>query len=677
MGSSGEETEEESMVVEGGVSNVAMGRAGRVGRDRTSVAALVRRTRGVMWTPNEERRFLEALERFGRDWKACAAFIGTRTDEGVRSHAQKYFIKLFRAGMPLPQKVQETGTGYTLSGNPLNPKSKAALDYLARKPRSLPASKVGPWLTTQEENNFEPPLAPGKQADAERTVQNKTDVNARRRPRIMPLPMDLGPAHTQAEDDEEEPTQNIPKGVNEVSGEQNAPPVQQRTPDFDAPSRKRKTEHRSLRGMNEENLKAFLASSGGGFIRHRIGSSLSGSPDQDLFLEALGLYGLDWNQIVRYMNKSKKATTEASATRAAVISQSPSKDDVSSQANRGIGFKFASRGSSETSNSSFCCGSSGRDVGSEFTDIRAPDVGTNAQSGIPVALGAKKSKQMEGYSDAAMDALRDTARLFSSQRAYLASLKMGATSTHDCSAEASHPNGSSSDAQPWNRNKRLRAEVSELVLPSFSQVRSNHRSLDMSATAAYDARKSQVQYLLGDDDVGPPEQAEHSSLDQRTAEHAPLSPRFRRSTKILRDPRPSLHCHICARTSGKDKRRALYVCQNIKRGVCQKVICEKCMADYQLTVHLASDPESGWICPHCEGRCPRTARCVNYHRTNKNRSEGRKAPPRPRDGQTPSTDDTSSTAAGNSFVRHSQSEEAMQAADILRGFHLAGSALPV
>lgn len=37
---------------------------------------------------------------------------------------------MFRDNIPLPEKVRETGEGYTLSGRPLDPNSAAARPYL-------------------------------------------------------------------------------------------------------------------------------------------------------------------------------------------------------------------------------------------------------------------------------------------------------------------------------------------------------------------------------------------------------------------------------------------------------------------------------------------------------------------------------------------------------------------
>ncbi|KAI8097524.1 uncharacterized protein BX664DRAFT_258065 [Halteromyces radiatus] len=58
--------------------------------------------------------------------------MGTRDPHSIRSHAQKHFIKLYRDNLPLPDKVKESGEGFTLSGKPLDPDSAAAKPYLNR-----------------------------------------------------------------------------------------------------------------------------------------------------------------------------------------------------------------------------------------------------------------------------------------------------------------------------------------------------------------------------------------------------------------------------------------------------------------------------------------------------------------------------------------------------------------
>ncbi|CAD7701659.1 unnamed protein product [Ostreobium quekettii] len=87
------------------------------------------RARGRPWDNDEERKFLEGLQLYGRDWKKGAEHIGSRDSRALASHAQKHFIKLCMQGKPLPARVAEGGLGYTLSGKPLDPTSSSAKAY--------------------------------------------------------------------------------------------------------------------------------------------------------------------------------------------------------------------------------------------------------------------------------------------------------------------------------------------------------------------------------------------------------------------------------------------------------------------------------------------------------------------------------------------------------------------
>ncbi|KAF7813080.1 protein REVEILLE 6 isoform X1 [Senna tora] len=68
------------------------------------------------WSEPEHDKFLEALQLFDRDWKKIEAFVGSKTVIQIRSHAQKYFLK-----------VQKSGTNEHLP--PPRPKRKAAHPY--------------------------------------------------------------------------------------------------------------------------------------------------------------------------------------------------------------------------------------------------------------------------------------------------------------------------------------------------------------------------------------------------------------------------------------------------------------------------------------------------------------------------------------------------------------------
>jgi SHAQKYF class myb-like DNA-binding protein len=45
------------------------------------------------WTDEEHDKFLQGLERYGRNWVKVSEIVGTRTTIQVRSHAQKYLLK--------------------------------------------------------------------------------------------------------------------------------------------------------------------------------------------------------------------------------------------------------------------------------------------------------------------------------------------------------------------------------------------------------------------------------------------------------------------------------------------------------------------------------------------------------------------------------------------------------
>lgn len=51
-----------------------------------------------VWTEAEHKAFTDALQCYGRNWIRVAQSVGTKTVEQTRSHAQKYFRRLQRAG---------------------------------------------------------------------------------------------------------------------------------------------------------------------------------------------------------------------------------------------------------------------------------------------------------------------------------------------------------------------------------------------------------------------------------------------------------------------------------------------------------------------------------------------------------------------------------------------------
>ena len=51
-----------------------------------------------VWTEEEHEAFTDAMKCYGRKWSQVAQYVGTKTVEQTRSHAQKYFKRLKRTG---------------------------------------------------------------------------------------------------------------------------------------------------------------------------------------------------------------------------------------------------------------------------------------------------------------------------------------------------------------------------------------------------------------------------------------------------------------------------------------------------------------------------------------------------------------------------------------------------
>ncbi|OMJ84562.1 hypothetical protein SteCoe_14302 [Stentor coeruleus] len=66
------------------------------------------------WSKEEHTRFVQGIQMYGKDWKKVVECVGTRSSNQIRSHAQKYFLKLEKKNKLSSTKTNLSGEAYLM-----------------------------------------------------------------------------------------------------------------------------------------------------------------------------------------------------------------------------------------------------------------------------------------------------------------------------------------------------------------------------------------------------------------------------------------------------------------------------------------------------------------------------------------------------------------------------------
>jgi len=125
------------------------------------------------WSKDEHAIFLRGIDLYGKDWKKIAALVQSRTVIQVRTHAQKYFLKIEK---DKEKKTSAPTTSKEVDGNVSTPTHKEVPEVQIKKMKL----EMAPYGLVDLPNSFDNPTTPKEKKTELDRSSIKVNVNDRK-----------------------------------------------------------------------------------------------------------------------------------------------------------------------------------------------------------------------------------------------------------------------------------------------------------------------------------------------------------------------------------------------------------------------------------------------------------------------------------------------------------------